>query len=88
MNRNLIVGALLSGIFILADAGLSDVGLGARPPLPSWDHMLAGAQTVFSITPHMALMPGFAIILTVLGLNLMSDGLRDYLAPRLRVAGI
>ncbi|MGB5863596.1 MAG: ABC transporter permease [Sulfitobacter sp.] len=71
---------------ILAEAALSYVGLGAQPPMPSWGRMLADAQTMVSIAPHMALMPGFAIILTVLGLNLMGDGLRDYLDPRLRVA--
>ena len=46
---------------------------------------LADAQTLVSIAPHMALVPGFAIILTVLGLNLLGDGMRDYLDPRLRV---
>ncbi len=71
---------------ILAEAGLSYVGLGAQPPTPSWGRMLADAQTMVSFAPHLALMPGIAIILTVLGLNLMGDGLRDYLDPRLRVA--
>jgi peptide/nickel transport system permease protein len=47
---------------------------------------LADAQTLVSIAPHLALIPGFAIIITVMGLNLMGDGLRDYLNPRLRVA--
>ena len=61
------------------------IGLGAQPPTPSWGRMLADAQTMVSIAPHMALVPGFAIILTVLGLNLMGDGLRDALDPRLRV---
>ncbi|HBM38829.1 MAG TPA: peptide ABC transporter permease, partial [Sulfitobacter sp.] len=69
-------------------AGLSYVGLGAQPPTPSWGRMLADAQTMVSIAPHMALVPGFAIILTVLGLNLMGDGLRDALDPRLRVRRI
>ncbi|KIN74172.1 ABC transporter permease [Sulfitobacter guttiformis] len=69
---------------ILAEAALSYVGLGAQPPTPSWGRMLADAQTMVSLAPHMALIPGFAIILTVLGLNLMGDGLRDILDPRLR----
>ncbi|MEM9552450.1 MAG: ABC transporter permease subunit, partial [Pseudomonadota bacterium] len=64
----------------------SYVGLGAQPPLPSWGRMLADAQTMVSIAPHLALVPGCAIILTVLGLNLLGDGLRDYLDPRLRIA--
>jgi len=85
-NLLIVQGTIQFSLGILAEAGLSYVGLGAQPPLPSWGRMLADAQTLVSIAPHMALMPGFAIILTVLGLNLMGDGLRDYLDPRLRVA--
>jgi hypothetical protein len=70
----------------LAEAGLSYVGLGAQPPTPSWGRMLAEAQTLVSLAPHVALFPGLAIVLTVLGLNLMGDGLRDALDPRLRRA--
>ncbi|MEQ8827079.1 MAG: ABC transporter permease, partial [Parvibaculum sp.] len=55
-----------------------------QPPLPSWGRMLADAQTLISLAPHMALFPGFAIIITVLGLNLMGDGLRDLFDPKLR----
>lgn len=85
-NLLIVQGTIQFSLGILAEAGLSYVGLGAQPPLPSWGRMLADAQTLVSIAPHMALIPGFAIILTVLGLNLMGDGLRDYLDPRLRVA--
>jgi peptide/nickel transport system permease protein len=85
-NLLIVQGTIQFSLGILAEAGLSYVGLGAQPPTPSWGRMLADAQTLVSIAPHMALMPGFAIILTVLGLNLMGDGLRDYLDPRLRVA--
>ena len=69
---------------ILADAGLAYVGLGAQPPTPSWGKMLADAQTMSAIAPHVAIIPGLAIVLTVLGLNLMGDGLRDIFDPRLR----
>jgi peptide/nickel transport system permease protein len=69
---------------VLAEAGLSYVGLGAQPPTPSWGRMLAEAQTLVSLAPHVALFPGVAIVLTVLGLNLMGDGLRDALDPKLR----
>jgi peptide/nickel transport system permease protein len=85
-NLLIVQGTIQFSLGILAEAGLSYVALGAQPPTPSWGRMLADAQTLVSIAPHMALVPGFAIILTVLGLNLMGDGLRDYLDPRLRVA--
>ncbi len=85
-NLLIVQGTIQFSLGILAEAGLSYVGLGAQPPTPSWGRMLADAQTMVSFAPHMALVPGLAIILTVLGLNLMGDGLRDYLDPRLRVA--
>lgn len=69
---------------ILAEAGLSYVGLGTQPPMPSWGRMLFEAQTMMSFAPHLALFPGIAIICTVLGLNLLGDGLRDVLDPKLR----
>jgi peptide/nickel transport system permease protein len=81
----LIVQATIQfSLGILAEAALSYVGLGAQPPLPSWGRMLAEAQTMIAIAPHVALVPGLAIVLTVLGLNLMGDGLRDGLDPRLQ----
>ena len=69
---------------ILAEAALAYVGLGAQPPTPSWGKMLADAQTLISFAPHTAIIPGLAIVLTVLGLNLMGDGLRDIFDPRTR----
>jgi len=82
-NLLIVQSTIQFSLGILAEAALSYVGLGAQPPTPSWGRMLADAQTMVSLAPHMALMPGFAIILTVLGLNLMGDGLRDRLDPRL-----
>jgi peptide/nickel transport system permease protein len=67
---------------ILAEAGLSYVGLGAQPPTPSWGRMLAEAQTLTALAPTLALFPGLALTATVLGLNLFGDGLRDWLDPR------
>jgi len=86
MNLLIVQGTIQFSLGILAEAGLSYVGLGAQPPTPSWGRMLADAQTMVSFAPHMALIPGLAIILTVLGLNLMGDGLRDLLDPRIRNA--
>ncbi|PYE90022.1 ABC transporter permease [Phyllobacterium leguminum] len=79
----LIVQATIQfALGILAEAGLSYLGLGAPPPNPSWGRMLFEAQTMIGIAPHMALFPGLAIVITVLGLNLLGDGLRDVLDPR------
>ena len=85
MNLLIVQGTIQFSLAILAEAGLSYIGLGAQPPTPSWGRMLADAQTLVAITPHLALIPGLAIIATVLGLNLLGDGLRDLLDPRLRV---
>lgn len=80
----IVQGSIQFSLGILAEAGLSYVGLGAQPPTPSWGRMLAESQTMFGFAPHLALFPGLAIVLTVLGLNLMGDGLRDLLDPRIR----
>ena len=83
-NLLVVQGTIQFSLGILAEAGLSYVGLGVQPPTPSWGRMLAESQTLISIAPHLALFPGFAILLTVLGLNLAGDGLRDLLDPRIR----
>ena len=84
LNLLIVQGTIQFSLGILAEAGLSYVGLGAQPPTPSWGRMLADSQTLITLAPHLALSPGFAIILTVLGLNLLGDGLRDWLDPRVR----
>lgn len=86
VNLLIVQGTIQFSLGILAEAGLSYVGLGAQPPTPSWGRMLAEAQTLFAVAPHVAIFPGLAIVLTVLGLNLAGDGLRDALDPRLRRA--
>ncbi|MCA0907938.1 ABC transporter permease [Ruegeria marisrubri] len=85
-NLLIVQGTIQFSLGILAEAGLSYVGLGAQPPTPSWGRMLADAQTMVSFAPHLALIPGLSIIVTVLGLNLLGDGMRDWLDPRIRVA--
>ncbi|KPP86428.1 MAG: peptide/nickel transport system permease protein [Rhodobacteraceae bacterium HLUCCO07] len=86
-NLLIVQGTIQFSLGILAEAALSYVGLGAQPPLPSWGRMLADSQTMISIAPHMAIFPGLAILLTVLGLNLMGDGLRDLFDPKIRRVG-
>ena len=83
-NLLIVQGTIQFSLGILAEAGLSYVGLGAQPPVPTWGRMLAEAQTMVSLAPHVAIVPGLCIVLTVLGLNLMGDGLRDMLDPRLK----
>jgi len=85
-NLLIVQGTIQFSLGILAEAGLSYVGLGAQPPTPSWGRMLTEAQTMIYTTPRLAILPGMAIVLMVLGLNLMGDGLRDVLDPRVRRA--
>jgi peptide/nickel transport system permease protein len=80
-----VQGTVQFAVAILAEAGLSYLGLGVQPPNPSWGRMLNEAQTFMFIAPGQAIFPGLAIALAVLGLNLLGDGLRDLLDPRLRV---
>ncbi len=70
-------------IAILAEAALSYLGLGTQPPQPSWGRMLSEAQTLLFQAPMLAVYPGMAIALAVLGLNLLGDGLRDLSDPKL-----
>jgi peptide/nickel transport system permease protein len=80
----LIVQATIRfAIAILAEAALSYLGLGTQPPQPSWGRMLSEAQTLLFQAPMLAVYPGVAIALAVLGLNLLGDGLRDLFDPRL-----
>ena len=69
---------------VLTAAGLSFLGLGAQPPTPEWGAMLTNARTYMVTAPHTIMAPGITILLTVLGLNLLGDGIRDVLDPRLK----
>lgn len=81
----LIVQASVSfALAILAEAALSFLGLGTPPPEPSWGRMLQSAQASLGSAPQLALWPGLAIAVTVLGFNLLGDGLRDALDPKER----
>ncbi len=72
------------GWIILGIAGLSFLGLGAQPPTPEWGAMLNDARPHLQTAPHLILLPGAAIFVAVLGFNLLGDGLRDLLDPRIR----
>jgi peptide/nickel transport system permease protein len=71
-----VQGTIQFSLGVIAEAGLSYVGLGAQPPTPSWGRMINEAQTLTALAPSLALFPGIAVLLFVLGLNLLGDGLR------------
>lgn len=78
----IVIGTLGMGGAVLAEASLSFLGLGIRPPYPSWGSMLSDARDQITTAPWVSVFPGLAIFLTVLGLNLLGDGLRDILDPQ------
>lgn len=80
----LVIGTLGAGSAVLTEAALSFLGLGIRPPFPSWGSMLTDARELIVIAPWAAIFPGLAIFLAVLGFNLLGDGLRDMLDPHMR----
>ena len=83
----IVVATLTVGFAIVETAGLSFLGLGASPPTPEWGSMLATGRSYMLTAPWIATFPGLAILVTVVAFNLMGDGLRDLLDPRLRGRG-
>jgi peptide/nickel transport system permease protein len=81
----IVQATVLFALAILAEAALSFLGIGTQPPDPSWGRSLRDAQTLIQLSPRLAFWPGMAIAFTVLGFNLLGDGLRDALDPRLEV---
>jgi peptide/nickel transport system permease protein len=79
----IVQGTLGIGSAVLSAAGLSFIGLGAQPPEPEWGAMLSEARNHIFTAPHLVFFPGLAIMVTVLGFNLLGDGMRDALDPRL-----
>jgi peptide/nickel transport system permease protein len=89
---NLFPSAVVIGTFsmasaIISEAALSFLGLGVPPEIPTWGTMLADGRTYISTSWWLALFPGLCIFFTVLGINLLGDGLRDLLDPRLKRSG-
>jgi len=80
----IVMATLMMGDAILIEATLSFLGMGAQPPTPSWGSILADGRTYLTLAPWVSLFPGVAIMVTVLGFNLLGDGLRDALDPRLK----
>ncbi len=87
MTPLIVLGTLEIASAILSAAALSFLGLGAQPPTPEWGYMLSAERNQVFTAPHLVFFPGLAITLTVLGFNLLGDGLRDAFDPRLAVKG-
>lgn len=84
LGTALVMGSYYIAVTVIAEAGLSFIGLGAQPPTPSLGQMIADGRNFLYVNPWAALAPGIAIALIVLGLNTLGDGLRDIFDPRLR----
>ena len=80
----IVMATLMLADAILIEATLSFLGMGAQPPTPSWGSILSGGRSYLRLAPWVTIFPGLAIMFTVLGFNLLGDGLRDTLDPRLR----
>jgi peptide/nickel transport system permease protein len=81
----IVSATLFVGVAILSESTISYFGLGIQPPVPSWGNMLLNAQSYLWTAPWLAVYPGLAILITVLSFNLVGDGLRDAMDPRLRL---
>lgn len=82
----IVQSTLRMATVLLTASGLSFLGLGVQPPTPEWGAMLSNARSYLIVAPHVATIPGLAIMVVVVGFNLFGDGLRDVLDPRLRQA--
>jgi peptide/nickel transport system permease protein len=78
----IVLATLNVAAMILSESFLSYLGLGVEPPMPSWGKMLADGQPFYRIAPWLIFSPGLMILLTVLGFNLLGEGLRDVLDPK------
>lgn len=87
LQTAIVIGTFAMASAILSEAALSFLGLGVPPDIPTWGSMLAGGRTYISTSWWLALFPGLCIFMTVLGINLLGDGLRDILDPKLKRSG-
>jgi peptide/nickel transport system permease protein len=78
-----VYGTLQTGRNVILAASLSFLGLGPQPPTPDWGQMLGSGRTALAVAPHIATIPGLAIVLLAIAFNLLGDGARDLLAPRM-----
>lgn len=81
----IVYGTITMGLQVVFAAGLSFLGLGVQPPIADWGIMTSSGRTVLSVAPHVSTIPGIMLLLVALAFNLVGDGLRDALDPRLRV---
>lgn len=84
LSANIVQAMMAVANMIVMAASLSFIGLGVQPPTPEWGAMLSGARQFIRQCPHMVIAPGMAIAITILALNLLGDGLRDALDPKLK----
>lgn len=84
MPLMIVQSTIYMGMALLYSAGLGFLGLGIQPPTPEWGSMLGRGRTYIYAAPHITLFPGLAIFLSILGFNLLGDGLRDALDPQLK----
>jgi ABC-type dipeptide/oligopeptide/nickel transport system permease subunit len=80
----IVYSTTLTGLMVILAAGLSFLGVGVKPPTPDWGIMLDGGRRVLTVAPHVATIPGLVILAISVAFNLLGDGLRDALDPRLR----
>jgi ABC-type dipeptide/oligopeptide/nickel transport system permease subunit len=80
----IVYATTLTGLMVVMGAGLSFLGLGVQPPTPDWGIMVSGGRRVLSVAPHVSTIPGLVILVVSIAFNLLGDGLRDALDPRLR----
>jgi peptide/nickel transport system permease protein len=81
----IVYATLFMANAIMMEAALSFLGLGVQPPTPSWGEMISSGRNYMMVAPHVATIPGLAIMLAVLGFNLLGDGLRDALDPKMKI---